>query len=75
MPACHAGGHGFESRTHRKKAFLSEGFFVSQAYVLGLLHIHIFGIVAQDKQSDRAQPDVAVEAFKVAYLIGGTSGQ
>ena len=19
MPACHAGGHGFESRTHRKK--------------------------------------------------------
>ena len=20
MPACHAGGHGFESRTHRKKS-------------------------------------------------------
>ena len=29
MPACHAGGHEFESRTHRRKAFkiILEGFF------------------------------------------------
>ena len=23
MPACHAGGHGFESRTHRQKTYKS----------------------------------------------------
>ena len=28
MPACHAGGHGFESRTHRKKRMLLASFFV-----------------------------------------------
>ena len=27
MPACHAGGHGFESRTHRKKGDRLVSFF------------------------------------------------
>ena len=27
MPACHAGGHGFESRTHRKRGCLGILFY------------------------------------------------
>ena len=27
MPACHAGGHGFEPRTHRKEVSSSKGNF------------------------------------------------
>ena len=38
MPACHAGGHGFESRTHRKqRLFLREAsaaFFVCRLLLL-----------------------------------------
>ena len=36
MPACHAGGHGFESRTHRKKEDASASFFV-------LLNMNLIG--------------------------------
>ncbi len=28
MPACHAGGHGFESRTHRLRSLQQQAFFV-----------------------------------------------
>ena len=28
MPACHAGGHEFESRTHRKRGVNASRFFV-----------------------------------------------
>ncbi len=28
MPACHAGGHEFESRTHRREVFRKGDFFV-----------------------------------------------
>ena len=34
MPACHAGGHEFESRTHRRSPSDSGGFFVTQKQLL-----------------------------------------
>ena len=34
MPACHAGGHESESRTHRKPSHRTEGFFMSKNKLL-----------------------------------------
>ncbi len=33
MPACHAGGHGSESRTHRKKPAKRQALFFSHIFL------------------------------------------
>ena len=43
MPACHAGGHGFESRTHRQKTYKSAILDCGLFYLLSLIIYHANG--------------------------------
>ena len=74
MPACHAGGRGFESRPFRKSLDFSQGFFVLWQFLInaikrtGRYWYNKYG-VGRGLESSRKPSGQAVHSAKALTLI------